>query len=210
MDVRKQHIREMQLESLLRALLGEDTRDGVGAPAEGVLLPEVVALRDTARRLRAAVQCVPLPSGRTAVRKALITTVKRARRVSLSGTASRRAHGWRVTAGVAAAVIMGVWGIGAGLSWGGLPPSSPWYGARVALEELEMALTPGRLERAEMLLRATRLRVAEVQAMAEVGDPSGLRRAADALDGEAGWLHAIMTTLSAADRDRLRLGLKQI
>lgn len=210
MDVHEQRVREIQLEFLLRELLGEETRDGAGAPAGEVMLPEAVALRDTARRLRAAVQCVPLPSGRTAVRRALITTVKRSRRLSASGTASRRAPGWRVAAWVAAAVILGVWGIGSRLSWGGLPPSSPWYGARVALEELEVALTPDRLGKAELLLRATRLRVAEVRAMADAGDSPGMRRAADALDGEAGWLHAIMTTLSAADRDRLRLGLHQI
>ncbi len=210
MDVHEQSARETQLELLLRELLGEDTGDQVGAPVVGAVLPEAAALRDTARRLRAAVQCVPLPQGRTAVRRALMTTVERVWRASPSVASSRRAHGRRVLAGVAAAVILGVCGIGTGVSWGGAPPSSLWYGARVALEELEVALIPDRLGKAEMLLKATRLRVAEVQAMAEVGDSLGLRRAANALDGEAGWLHAIMTTLSAADRDRLRLDLKQI
>ncbi|HLW58321.1 MAG TPA: DUF5667 domain-containing protein [bacterium] len=112
--------------------------------------------------------------------------------------------------GVAAAVVLGMWGIGAGLTWGGRSPASPWYGARVALEELEVALIPDRLDKGEMLLKTTRARIAEVQAMAEAGDSLGLRRAANALDSEAGWLHAIMTTLSATDRDRFTRDLKHI
>jgi len=53
-------------------LLGEVTDEQFetsGADAESL---EVLELRDTARRLRAAVQWVPLPAGRNAVRRALL------------------------------------------------------------------------------------------------------------------------------------------
>jgi hypothetical protein len=200
----------MQLELLLRELLGEETSDLSGALSSENVPPEVVELRETARRLREAAQRIPLPEGRKALRRALVTTALRHRRDWSPSGYPRQRPRRRLAIWAAAVLILGVLGLQAGLMRDAASPSSPWYGMRVALEELEVALVPSPLEKAAILVKETQTRLTEIQTMANLGDFRGLRRAADALDGEAGWLHAVMTTLSAADQERLRTALEHM
>jgi len=205
----KRELSEAQLERLLRELLDEAQAQSSGAQAEAAST-EITELQDMARRLRASVQWVPLPEGRTALRQALVTTAKLDGGGWDSVTPAPSRPRWGLMAGATAALILGGIGLGAGGVRDAWSPSHPWYGARVALEHLEIGLAPSPSEKAELLMRATRTRVAQIDAMAAAGDARGLRRAADALDREASWLREMMPTLPAEDRQRVELTLESL
>lgn len=188
----EQDARELQLERLLRELLDEEPLPG-DAPC-----PEALELRDMARRLRAATQWVPLPEGRQALRRALLLAAgHRPRRLS------RR---WGLAA--AAAAVLVAWGLG-GWTWSA-PPSSRLYDLRLALEDVQVALLPTPLAKAEALVRATHARIAEIQAVATADDVGGLHRVTRALDAETEWLRDIVATLPVAERKRVDQTLEQL
>ncbi len=134
--------REIQLEVLLRELLDEDGPEGPRMGMEAP--PEIAELRDTARRLRRASQWTPLPEGRLAVRQALLVTAEHSRNhANHSRAAWRRAGLWLGMAALAA--VAGAFGLGAGALDGLVPPSSPMYGLRLALDRARVAFVPGHL-----------------------------------------------------------------
>lgn len=196
---------EMQLELLLRRLLGEEHGEqGVSSPDD--VSPELRDLRALALRLRAARQHLPVSQ-----RPLRAMESAAAWRGGDSGVARvrSRSHRWHTGwAAIAVAALLGVFGLGVGATSAGASPSSPWYGARLAIENVQVALTPSALARAELLVKNAHARLAEIQAMAAAGDSANLRRAADALDADAGWLHAVLKTLPAPEQRQLirRLG----
>lgn len=191
---------EAQLELLLRELLDEGTSTGIGILKSRDLPPEMIELVDIARRLRVASQGTPLPDECKAW-GAPATTSSWPERRSWSRREAGRSRTWRwFWAGAAAAVILGVFGLTGGVE----SPSGPWYSARLALEDLQVALIPNPLGKAQMLIKSTHTRITEIEAMAASGDTRGLRLAASALDNEAGWLHAVVATLPAADQEWVR------
>lgn len=92
-------------------------------------------------------------------------------------------------------MLLGVFGAALGASSASASPASPWYTVRIAIENLQVAITPDVRARAQLLVQHAHARIAEIRVMAATGDEGGLRRAADALDADAGWLHAILRTL---------------
>jgi len=199
---------EMQLELLLRRLLGEDHGEPGALRADDDVSPELRELRDLALRLRMARQHLPESASLRVVRAMESAATWRGgdSGVTRVRSSSRRWHaGW---AAIAAAVLLGAFGLGVGASSAGASPSSPWYGARLAIENVQVALTPSAFVRAELLVKNAHARLAEIQTMAATGDASGLRRAADALDVDAGWLHALLRTLPTPEQRQLirRLG----
>jgi len=210
-DSHAHQAREEQLELLLRELMGEESETPGGALESEAASPDVAELRDMARRLRAASQWIPLPEGRKALRCALVAAALQHERsgVQVRGRGFQR-FGWRAAVAAAASVILAVFAIGTTFAWSAGSPSSPWYGIRVDLQEIEVALVPSRLEKAELLVKATRTRIDEIDKMASAGNERGLRRAADALDGEAAWLHSLMDTLSPADKARVASTLRGV
>jgi hypothetical protein len=191
-----QSAREAELERLLRDLLDEEPLGSGGTAGE--VCPEALELRDMARRLRAATQWVPLPEGRQALRRALLAG---------AGMRGRRTRGW--TLGAAAALLV-AFGLGAGWVHGAATPSSPWYDLKLAVEDLQIAVLPTPVSKAEMLVRATHQRIAEIQAMATADDAVGLRHAARALDKETEWLREIIASLPVAERERVDHSLDKL
>lgn len=187
---RDQSVREAELERLLRELLDEEPLYSRGTAGEPC--PEALELRDMARRLRAATQWVPLPHGRQALRRALLAGA------GMRG--HRRVRGWPL--GIAAALLL-VFGLGASWVQRAATPSSPWYDLKLAVEDLEIAVLPNPVSKAEMLVRATHQRIAEIQAMATADDAMGLQHAARALDKETEWLREIIASLPVAERERV-------
>jgi len=196
---------EMQLELVLAELLGEGAGVPRGAPRVSAVPAEVTDLADMARRLRAASQWIPLPEGRGTLRQALLAAAAVRLDARPIGQSLARRPGRRFAAAAvaaAAALIVGLFNVGASLAWNAGSPSSRWYGVRVALVELQVALASSQLGKAEMLVSASRTRITEIEGTAS-GDARTLRRAADVLDGETAWLHAVMLGLPAADRERV-------
>ncbi len=192
---------EAQLESLLRALLDEEPGDGAARPSYAP--PAILELVETARLMRAVTQWVPLPEGRAAVRRALLTT-------ATEHLSRARASAWRpggrgligVGAAAAATLIL-AFGLGAGALDGFGLPGSGLYDARLQVDAIRVALMPSPVSKAELLVRAAHLRIAEIDEMVASGDTRGMAQAAAALDQEATWLRAITATLSPVDRRRL-------
>jgi hypothetical protein len=157
-------------EAQLAVLLGELLDDGAGntgGTVAGEVPPEVVELRDMARLLRASSLSVPLPEGRHAVRRALLATAEKS---YFEGTPARAA--WRRTGrwlGMAAvmALIVGAFGLGAGLLDSFGSPSSPLYGLRHAIDRARAALVPGQTPGTGS--PAASARTAEIQEMATSG-----------------------------------------
>ena len=165
---------EVTLEHLLRDLLDAETTRGRNLPTRTDLSSELLGLLDMARRLRAAGQRMPRPGVSTAPGSSRTSWPVWRRR-----GASDRSRIWRrLWGGAAAAALLGTLSlINAAGSSSGL-----WYGARLALEDLRVALVPSPLVRAEMLIKSTHVRIAEIQALADSGDFRGLRLAASALE----------------------------
>src|SRR5438309_719621 len=110
--------------------------------APTAVLPGIAELRATARRLRAASQWVPLPDGRLAVRRALMALAQHDPIRTIPRRAAwRRAGLWLSTVAGLAAVI-GAFGLGAGALDPLVPPSSPAYGVRLALNRVRDTLIP--------------------------------------------------------------------
>ncbi len=195
---------QLQLERLLRELLDKEGSYETGAPADLGIPPEIIELRDTARRLRAASQWVPLPEGRNAVRRALLATAQHGRVGADPARAAWRQTGrWLGTGGVVT-VIVAAFALGAGVLDGLGSPSGPLYGLRLGLDDARVAIVPSPLDKAELLVRAAHARIAEIDEMVASGNTQGIQRAAAALDGEAAWLGEITATLPPADRQRLQ------
>jgi hypothetical protein len=201
-DVHAQPAGEEQLEALLRGLLDKEVGPGAGAPPDREFRPEIVELRDTARLLRAASQWVPLPAGRTAVRRALLTAVRQ----EPARDAWRRTRRWLGAVGAAAAIVA-AFDLGVGPLAGLGSPAGPLYALRLGIDAAGVTLAPGPSAKAELLVRAAHARILEIDRMVSEGDLRGMRRAAAALDDEAAWLHAIAAALSPADRRRLERAL---
>ena len=199
---------EMQLEVLLRGVLGEDASGLEPAPEHTAVSPELVELRDLASRLHEAGRQLPTP-GPALLAQAVRRSIRRHRNAEPSRPLT--VHGpYRAWVGIAAAMLLAVSGVGAIASWAGASPASPWYGVRLAVENLQVAVTPDPHARAWLLVRDAHARIAEIQAMAATGDTAGLRRAADALDADAGWLHALLTILPAQEQRQLVRGLGHV
>ncbi len=166
LESQAQQTSEAQLAVLLGELLDDGARDTGGSVA-GELAPEVVELRDMARLLRASSLSVPLPEGRHAVRRALLAT---AEKNYFEGIPARAA--WRRTGrwlGMAAmmVLIVGAFGLGAGLLDSFGSPSSPLYGLRLAVDRVRTALVPGLTPGTGS--PAARARTAEIQELATSG-----------------------------------------
>ncbi len=183
---------EMQLELLLRELLDEQPGGSGESPAVRDLSPELIALRDLASRLREAGRQVP-PSAASFGAQGFGHTGRAGLAVGRASTNTGRRYGAWV--GIAAAMLLGVFGAALGAGSASASPASPWYSVRIALENLQVAITPDVRARAELLVQHAHARIAEIRVMAATGDEGGLRRAADALDADAEWLHAILRTL---------------
>lgn len=208
-DVHARRAGEEQLEALLRGLLDRGAGPGAGAPPDRECPPEIVELRDTARLLRAASQWAPLPAGRTAVRRALLTAARYGpAQPEPARDAWRRTRRWLGAAGAAAAIVV-AFDLGAGPLAGLGSPAGPLYALRLGLDAAGVTLVPSPTAKAELLVRAARARVLEIDRMVSEGDLRGMQRAAAALDDEAAWLHAIAAALSPADRRRLAGALER-
>src|SRR5579875_546380 len=145
---------EMQLEVLLRQFLGEDM-DDLEPQASGEVPPAVSELADLARRLNAAARDAALASlGGACGARANVIPARRRRPLRPRGR-RLQAYPWE-WATAAAAVAVGVVGFGLGMMWAGASPSSPWYRARLAVEDIQVALAPSPLARAELLVRNAR------------------------------------------------------
>ena len=145
-DSREQRAREMQLERLLRDLLGEvdDVQPGDSGAATS---PEVAELRDMAQRFRMAVHRIPLREGRRALLRALVTSAA----LSPEPTTKRVPYRpWRAVAGAAAVLLLGVSIAGVGSRWGGVPSSSPRYGIGIGFKEGKVAPTGSSVGEAQM------------------------------------------------------------
>ncbi len=193
---------EAQLESLLKALLEEERGSDAALPAHGDVPPDIIALAETARLLRASTQWVPLPEGRAAVRRALLATAQEAQSRRLTPFAPRR-RSWGIAVAALAAMFILAFGLGAGVLDGLGLPGSPLYGLRLELDALRVAIVPSPVSKAELLVRSAHLRIAEIDEMVSSGDTRGVAQAAAALDQEAAWLRAITALLSPAERQRL-------
>ncbi len=202
-DSHSEPINEAQLESLLSTLLEEEPGRDVMPPAPQDIPPDVIELAETARLLRASTQWVPLPAGRTAVRRALVATAHDAESRRRSTQPARRRWMWAPVAAAMAATFIMAFGLGAGVLDGFAVPGSPLYGLRLELDALRVAVVPSPVSKAELLVRAAHLRIAEIDEMVSSGDTRGVAQAAAALDREAGWLQAITALLAPADRQRL-------
>ena len=153
---------EMQLELLLRRLLREDHGEPGASPADDGVSPELRELRDLALRLRVARQHLPVSASLRVVRAMESAAAWRGGDSGVTRVRSRspRWHaGW---AAVAAAVLLGAFGLGVGAISAGASPSSPWYGARLAIENVQVELTPSAFARAELLVKNAHARVAEI------------------------------------------------
>ncbi|HLJ60236.1 MAG TPA: DUF5667 domain-containing protein [bacterium] len=225
---------EMQLELLLRRLPGETSGAPGASSADDDVSTELRELHDLALRLRAARQHLPVSMSLRLVRAVVSAATRHSGDgdVGYSGDGSvaysgdggvaysgdggvarvrSNSHRWQPGwAAIAAAVLLGAFGLGVGATSAGASPSSPWYGARLAIENAQVALTPSARARAELLVKNAQARLGEIQAMAATGDTDGLRRAADALDADAGWLHAVLKILPAQERRQLIRGLGKV
>ena len=207
-DSREQRAREMQLDRVLEALLGE-SENGHQSDMGTAALPEVAELRDMAQRFRAAAQRIPLPEGRQALRRAFLAAAGGHPGPLAAKPISPHRSRWTLAWG-AAVVIMGGSLAGVASQWARVSPSGPWYGIRVAFEEAKVVLTPSAVGKAQMLVAATRQRIDEIERMAIAGNTAGLRRAAGVLDNEAGWLRAVLVTLPPSERQRVEQVLETI
>jgi hypothetical protein len=198
---------ETELEQLLKRLLGEEPGEPGASSAYDVPATELTELRDLAGQLRAAGRHMGAAASLRVVLAACVRAHRGDSGASLVTSGRGRYGAW---VAVAAAVLLGMFGLGAGAVSSGASPSSPWYGARLAIENLQVALTPSTLARAEMLVRNAHARIAEIRAMGATGDSGNLRRAADALDADAGWLHALLLTLPEQQRLELVKVLGQV
>jgi len=132
---------EVQLETLLRGLLGRSEPRGALGPT--VVLPEIAELRDTARLLRAASQWVPLPEGRLAVRRALMALAQQGLHHAIPRRAAWRRAGLWLSTVTALAAVMGAFGLGTGARDPLVRPSSPAHGGRLALNRTPEKRIPG-------------------------------------------------------------------
>jgi hypothetical protein len=195
---------ELILERLLAGLLergGPDT-DGMAVP------PDVVELRDMARRLRASVQWMPLPRSRLALRRALLATVEAAhsrpaapQRDRYRPAAWRRTGRW-LTAMTAATFLMIGAALGAHALGLALSPSGPLYAIALQIDAMRVDLAGDAVHRAAMLLDVTRARAAEIGAMAYDDDPRGVAEAASALERQNRWLRSVAKSLPTTDQKR--------
>lgn len=199
---------ETQLEILLHELLERDGSASV-ARADLEFSREIVELRDMARLLRAASQWVPLPEGRTAVRRALLAAAReRPAAKEPAPAAWRRTSRWLAAAGMAMMLMMAV-GLGTGLPHVLGSPAGPLYGLRLQMDAARVALAPTAVRKAEVLVRAAHMRITEIDEMVAAGNTPGMRRAAAALDYEAEWLHSITSGLSLVDQHRFEGALER-
>jgi hypothetical protein len=198
---------ETQLEILLRELLERDA-SATAAPAELEFSREIVELRDMARLLRAASQWVPLPEGRTAVRRALLAAARERAAKEPAPAAWRRTSRWLAAAGMAMMLMMAV-GLGTGLPHVLGSPAGPLYSLRLQMDAARVALAPTAVRKAEVLVRAAHMRITEIDEMVAAGNTPGMRRAAAALDYEAEWLHSITSGLSLVDQHRFEGALER-
>jgi hypothetical protein len=198
---------ELIFERLLAGLLerggGAAEEDGVTAP------PDLIELRDMARRLRASVQWMPLPRSRLALRRALLATVEAARSRPAGGhrerympAAWRRTGRW-LTAVTAATFLMIGAAMGAHAFETALSPSGALYAIALQIDAMRVELAGNTVHRAAMLVEVTRARAAEIGAMAYGDDPRGLEEAAAALERQNRWLRSVASSLPPADRQRL-------
>lgn len=196
---------ELIFERLLAGLLepgGGPEVDGVEAP------PDLLELRDMARRLRASVQWMPLPRSRLALRRALLATVEAARprpaafpRVRHVPAAWRRTGRWLTAVTAATFFVMGA-ALGAHALEMALSPSGPLYGISLQIDAMRVQLAGDAMHRAAMLLDVTRARAAEIGASAYGDDPRGVEEAAAALERQNGWLRRVARSLPAAEQER--------
>ncbi len=200
-DAHQQRNSEAQLEALLSVLLDEEGSAEALSAAQGVS-PDLLELSETARLLRSASEWAPLPEGRNAVRRALVATAQQSR----FGRVRPLAHwwtGWRVLAPAMAAALIVAFGLGAAVLDGLAPPGSPLYGVRLEMDAVRVAFVPTPIGKAELLVRAAHVRIAEIDEMVASGNTRGMAQAAAALDTEAAWLRAITAKLTPAERQRL-------
>ena len=128
----------IKLEILLRALEGSEA-----LPEQMEVTPELLALRDTARRLRAASQWMSLPQGHQVVRRVLEVAARQGHTEPAPARGAwRLARLWLGTA--VAAVVVGAFGLGAGALDALILPSNPAYGLRLTIDRARDAFTPGR------------------------------------------------------------------
>jgi hypothetical protein len=199
---------DLIFERLLAALLEHG-----GGPAEGDgagAAPELLELRDMARRLRASVQWMPLPRSRLALRHALLATVEAARRRPAAErpldrympAAWRRTGRW-LTAMTAATFLLVGAVLGAHALEIAVSPSGPLYALALQLDAMRVELAGDAFHRASALLDVTRARAAEIGAMAYGDDPRGVEEAASALERQNRWLRSVARSLPAAEQQRL-------
>jgi len=210
-DDRARQASEEQLERLLRGLLEDEQGGAAGGVAEAAVPGEILEMREMAQRVRAASQWMPLPEGRVAVRRALVATAQQ-QQEQVRGGRGRTAWRWWQPRGVgilagAAATLVLVFGLGAGMLDGLVMPSSPLYGVRLQLDEVRVWLVPTPAGKAELLLRAAEDRLAEIDAMVASEDVEGMKRAARALDSDVKRLHEVVATLPPAQRHRFEAAL---
>ena len=130
----------IKLEILLRALEGSEA-----LPEQMEVTPELTALRDTARRLRAASQSAALPAGHQVVRRVLQVAARNSdHQAAPTHRTWRWARLWLSTA--AAAAVVGAFGLGAGTLDALILPSNPGYGLRLTIDRARDVFTPGRHE----------------------------------------------------------------
>lgn len=128
----------IKLEILLRALEGAEA-----LPEQMEVTPELTALRDTARRLRAASQSAALPAGHQVVRRVLQVAARNSDpQAAPTRGAWRWARLWLSTA--MATAVVGAFGLGAGALDALVLPSNPAYGVRLTIDRARDAFTPGR------------------------------------------------------------------
>ena len=130
----------IKLEILLRALEGSEA-----LPEQMEVTPELTALRDTARRLRAASQSAALPAGHQVVRRVLQVA---ARNSEQQAAPTRGAWRW-ARAGREDELkeyTVGAFGLGAGTLDALILPSNPGYGLRLTIDRARDVFTPGRHE----------------------------------------------------------------
>src|SRR5438309_11579297 len=130
----------IKLEILLRVLEGSEA-----LPEQMEVTPELTALRDTARRLRAASQSAALPAGHQVVRRVLqVAARNREQQAAPTRGAWRWARLWLSTA--MAAAVVGAFGLGAGALGALVLPARPGYGLRVTIDRARVVVIPGRAE----------------------------------------------------------------
>jgi hypothetical protein len=196
---------ELIFERLLAGLLeagGGPEAGGADAP------PDLLELRDMARRLRASVQWMPLPRSRLALRRALLATVEaaRPRPAAFPGlryvpAAWRRTRRWLTAVTASTFLMMGAV-LGAHALEMALSPSGPLYGITLQIDAMRVQLAGDAMHRAAMLLNVTRARAAEIGASAYGDDPRGVEEAAAALERQNRWLRRVARSLPAAEQER--------